>query len=311
MIIKRQHPPVGQPRRAWLAALACWVLAAPLAAAQAPDESVAVVTDLAGRAQLRRPGEQRPLAILDTLAARDLLQLGADAQVELAFTAGTGSVLRLSGPGHFRVRESDVLTHDAGARVERRDLAAAWHSLHIRPGMVGRASIALRGLAATQLSLRSPLGAQDAAGLRRLEWDQPYGHPAGAWDYTVRLIDDQGTLLFVTQSQERSIPVPDDLDFERGRDYLWTVQARAGSERHAYGAAEFHRVAADVEARMQAMMRAVIDVRRDPAQAESTAEEVLLALALEQAGMRTAAHRQWRALRPLRPALAGIDLPAP
>lgn len=315
MIIQHPHERIARALRVGVAALSACALATPQAAAPGPSGAashpVAVVTDLGGRSQLQRPGAQRALAILDTLNANDPLELAAGAFVELAFTAGTGTVLRLTGPGRFRVRAADVHARDPGARVERRDLAAAWRSLHIRPGMVGRASIALRGLAATQVTLRSPLGGEDAAGLHRLEWDQPYGHPAAPWDYTVRLIDDQGMLLFVTQSQERSIPVPADLDFERGRDYLWTVQARAGDERHADGAAEFHRIPADVEDRVNEMMRVVLDLRHDPQQPESNAEEVLFALALEQAGMRAAARRQWRALRPLRPALADVVLPAP
>jgi hypothetical protein len=266
--------------------------------------AVAVVTNLDGPAQLHRGAERHELAVLDVLLPGDELQLQTAAAAELAFTAGTGSVLQLTGPGRFRVRNGDVLARDPAARVERRDLAAAWRGLRIRPGLVGRASIALRGLAATQVSLRAPLGGQDGADLRRLEWDRPYGHPAGAWDYTVRIIDDQGTLLFVARSQERSVALPDSLDFERGRDYLWTVQAQAQDRSGVYGAAEFHRVAADVEAGMRALTQSVVALRRDPAQAESTAEEVLLALALEQAGLRNAAQRQWRALAPLRPALA-------
>lgn len=281
------------------------------AAAAPPDMAVAVVTDLAGGAQLRRSGQVRALAVLDGLQPHDQLQLAAGSVAELAFTAGTGSVLRLSGPGRFRVRAADVLSHDPGARVERRDLAAAWRGLRIRPGLVGRASIALRGFAETQVTLRAPLGGQDGAGLERLDWDRPYGNPAGAWDYTVRVIDDQGSLVFVAQVQERSLRLPADLQFDRGHDYLWTVQAQAPDRRPAYGAAEFHRVAEDAEARVQEMLRGVGALRRDPAQPESTAEEVLLALALEQAGMHAAAQRQWRALQVLRPALATLPRPVP
>ncbi len=290
--------------------LTCLVLGMALCAGSRCADSgttgpaVAVVTNLSGPAQLRRAAGQRPLAVLDVLQTGDQLQLKAATSLELAFTAGTGCVLQLTGPGRFSVRGGDVLTRDPGARVERRDLAAAWRGVRIRPGLVGRASIALRGLAANAVTLRTPLGGEDAAALQRLEWDQPYGHPAGPWGYTVRVIDDQGTLLFLAQSQERSVLVPATLEFERGRDYLWTVEAHAQDHASAYGAAEFHRVAADAEDGMQALWQSVIASRRNPAQPEPVAEEVLLALALEQSGLQNAAQRQWRALATVRPALA-------
>jgi len=266
--------------------------------------AVAVVTNLSGPAQLRRAAERRSIAVLDVLQAGDQLQLQATASLELAFTAGAGCVLQLTGPGRFSVRGNDVLTRDPGARVERRDLAAAWREVRIRPGLVGRASIALRGLAANAVTLRTPRGGEDGPALQRLEWNQPYGHPAGPWGYTVRVIDDQGALMFLAQSQERSVSLPATLEFERGRDYLWTVEAHAQDHASAYGAAEFHRVAADAEDGMQALWQSVMALRRDPAQPEPVAEEVLLALALEQSGLQNAAQRQWRALAIVRPALA-------
>jgi hypothetical protein len=275
------------------------------------DAVVAVVTDLSGPGQLRRGAVQRPLAVLAPLQALDQLRLPAGATAELAFTAGTGSVVRVAGPGRFQVGSADIRPRDPGARVERRDLAAAWRGMRIRPGMVGRASIALRGLPATQVSLRAPLGGQDADDLRRLQWDQPYGHHAGAWDYTVRVIDDQGALLFASESRERSVALPAGLAFERERDYLWTVQARSEDRRHAYGAAEFHRIAADAERDVQRILASVVQLRRDADQPESSAEEVLLALALDQAGLHGAAQRQWRALAALRPSLAALPLRAP
>jgi hypothetical protein len=117
-------------------------------------------------------------------------------------------------------------------------------------------------------------------------------------------VDGQGALVFTSQARERSVTLPAGLRLERGQDYLWTVQARAEGHRSAAGAAEFRRIAEDVEQRVREGTRDVVALRRDPAQAESSAEEVLLALVLEQAGLREAAQRQWQALVPLRPALA-------
>jgi hypothetical protein len=298
----------GRLRRAvgcgW-AAIACLTGAGALGAGP-PPFAVAVVTDLAGAGRLERESPGRRLAVLDTLQSGDRIGLLAGASAEIAFTAGSGSVLRLRGPGRFRIGEHGVQLIGAGASVERRDLAAAWRNVQIRTGLVGRASIALRGLAATQVRLREPIGGLAGAEPVRLQWDPPYGGHAGPWDYTVRLIDDQGKLLYEERAGDQSLVLPADLRLERNRDYLWTVQARDAQRRHAYGAAEFHRVAPEVEQRIDGLRQAVLAARRDPAQAESSAEEVLLAVAMDQAGLRNAAQRQLRELLPLRPALAPV-----
>jgi len=301
-----QHLPAPWLRRI-LAGLC--LLAALGARAAAPPPAVAVVTDLAGHAQLRRGGVQRPLVALDTLRAQDQLRLDAGAMAEIAFTAGTGSVLRLGGPGRFLVRAQDVLPRDRSGVAERRDLAAAWRGVQIRPGLVGRASIALRGLPATGVQLRAPIGAQVGDDLVRLQWDPPYGRPSAGWEYAVRVIDDQGTLLYAAQARAPGIDLPADLPIERGRDYLWTVQAQADGRRHVHGAAEFRRVPLEVEQRAQALVASVRAQRRDPAQPESSAEEVLLALVLDQAGLRQAAQRQWQGVARVRPALDAAAVP--
>lgn len=269
----------------------------------APAVAVAVVTDLTGRGKLHRNGQDGPLPILATLAPRDQLRLERGAVAELAFTAGTGSVLRLTGPGRFRVGEHDVKTRDAGALVERRDLAAALRNVQIRTGLIGRASIAMRGLPATRVGLRAPIGGVGAQTPLVLEWDPPYGGHSGAWNYAVRVIDDQGLLVYATEATGQNVALPESLPIERNRDYLWTVQARDADRRHAYGAAEFHRPAPEVEQRMVELTNVVAQARRDPELPESSAEEVLLAVVLEQAGLGDAAQRQLRALVPLRPAL--------
>ncbi len=269
-----------------------------------PALAVAVVTDLTGRGQLRHDGQDRSLPILATLAPRDQLRLEPGAIVELAFTAGAGSVLRLTGPGRFIVGEHDVKTRDAGARVERRDLAAGLRNVQIRTGLVGRASIAMRGFPATRVGLRAPIGGVGAQSPLVLEWDPPYGGHSGAWNYAVRVIDDQGVLVYATDATAQDVALPVSLPIERDRDYLWTVQARDADRRHAYGAAEFHRPAPEVERRMIELTNVVAQARRNPELPESSAEEVLLAVVLEQAGLGDAAQRQLRALAPLRPALA-------
>ena len=116
-----------------LALMACTALGMAMhpagwcAAAPAPGLPVAVVTDLAGHVQLRRPAGHRALSVLDVLQPGDQLQLDVAATAELAFTAETGTVLRLIGPGRFRVRTGDVLPRDAGALVERRRFSRGVH----------------------------------------------------------------------------------------------------------------------------------------------------------------------------------------
>ena len=272
---------------------------------------VAVVTDVDGKASICRSGHAHALAVLEALDRSDQLRLEAHARVEIAFTAGQGRVFSLSGPGRFALRADDVVGLDAGSRIVMRDLAGAWRALRIRPGAVGRASVSLRGVPGALFVLRSPVGAQLGNSVDELQWEQPFGLRSERWDYAVRVIDSQGSIIFSTRTHDTSVPLPRQRPWLREQTYLWTVEAIADDGRHTEAAAEFRIVDPGTEERIRALGRIVEQARSDAPGSSAIAEEVLLAMALEQAGLRNEADPKWRALAQARPAFGSLVLNRP
>ncbi len=274
---------------------------APVGARAAPP-AVAVVTDRAGGAWLQRAGRAESLAPLDVLYPGDRLRVAAGARVEIAFTGGAGRVVTLGGPGRFAVGADAVRSVDGAGRVQWRDLAAAWRALRIQPGAVGRASIALRGLRATDVPLRAPVGTQVADPPAALQWDAPYGRKGAPWDYRVRIVDPDGRQVYFAQTGGNRIALAPPPAWQRGVSYLWTVEALGSDGRRAVGRATFSLLDGDDQARLQSACAELARHRRNTPDGGPLAEDVLLALAYEQAGLPPQARQQWGAVARARPA---------
>ncbi len=280
---------------------------APSAAARAPavpgmdrtralPQTVALATGLSGPATLRHAGRIRPLAVLQALAPGDELQLAPGTSAEIVVAGPRQRVYALSGAGRYRLHGDEIVALEPRATVVVRDLLGEWRTLRLQPGPVGRASVALRGADESTLATRVPVGGQCAASLEFLRWDAPRTPPFDHWTYTVRLVDEQGREVLAAQTVEPLLALPRDLDWHRGAAYVWTVDAASEGGRRAEGAAEFRLVDAAVEARVAAAMAAAAAARDRPPRAVPAAEDVLLALLLDQAGLRNEADRQWRRL---------------
>lgn len=278
---------------------------------RAPTELLAVVTDAKGKAALVHAGRRHAVLVLDLLERSDELLLAQKAQVEIAFFAGPARVFLLSGPGRFVLGTEAVVSRDAGARIAVRDLAQAWRSVQIQPSLLGRASVVLRGSSAERLQLQAPVGAQLREAVDALRWKPPYGRGPQNWQYTVRLIDADGALVFSASTRDTEIALPADFPWLREQSYLWTVKATADDGRRAEAATEFRLVDRATQERMQLLVQIAQEANAQRPDADGTTEQVLLAIALEQAGLRSEADRRWRALATVRPAFASFAASRP
>ncbi|HYA66146.1 MAG TPA: hypothetical protein VEE84_05630 [Burkholderiaceae bacterium] len=279
--------------------------------AMASNAPLAVVTDIKGDAALVHAGRRRGVLVLDLLERSDELLVSAKAQVELAFFSGAPRVFVLSGPGRFAVRADAVVSRDAAARIAVRDLAEAWRTVQIRPGMLGRASVALRGSSVRRLQAQAPIGVQLEEALDALRWNPPYGPDSQNWQYSVRLIDADGALVFSVSTRATEVALPTNLPWQREQPYLWTVKAVADDGRRAESATEFRLVDRFTQERIQQLAQIAQEARALQPQADGTAEQVLFAIALDQAGLRSEADRRWRALASVRPAFASFAAARP
>jgi hypothetical protein len=294
-----------------MAALLCGASAASEPPAMASNAPLAVVTDRKGDAVLVHAGRRRGVLVLDLLERSDELVLSAKAHVELAFFSGAPRVFLLWGPGRFALRADAVVSPDAGARIAVRDLAEAWRTVQIRPGLLGRASVALRGSSVRRLQVQAPIGVQVEGALDALRWNPPYGPDSQNWQYSVRLIDADGALVFSASTRATQVALPADFPWQREQPYLWTVKAVADDGRRAESETEFRLVDRATQERMQQLAQIAQEAHALPPQADGTAEQVLLAIALDQAGLRSEADRRWRALAAVRPAFASFAAARP
>ena len=273
----------------------------PLPAADAP---LAVVTDVDGKAGRLRAGHSRALVALDVLERSDQLLLPARARVEIAFFSGMPRVFVLTGPGRFALRGDAVIGLGGSGAVLVRDLDLAWRTLQIRPALLGRASVALRGAPGAGLEVQAPVGAQLDVALDALRWRPPYGRSGQNWEYAVRLIDAQGAVVFSASTRDTAIALPAHTPWVREQPYLWTVDAVGDDGRRVGAAAEFLVLDRATQERLDVLAQITERARTQQTDAQGTVEEVLLAIALEQAGLRSEADRRWRAVASTRPAFA-------
>lgn len=292
-------------------ALPLSALAASELPASVANGSLAVVTNVTGKAALLHAGRRHGVVALDLLERSDELALEKNSQVEIAFFSGIPRVFLLSGPGRFALRADAVVSADAGARIGVRDLAQAWRTVQIRPGMVGRASVALRGSSAQALPVQAPVGLQLEEALDALRWQPPYGRGPQNWQYAVRLIDADGAVVFSAVTRDTEVALPATLTWLREQPYLWTVKASADDGRRAESATEFRLVDRTTQEHMQLLSQIAQAAHAQRPDADGTAEQVLLAIALEQAGLRSEADRRWRALAAARPAFASFAATPP
>jgi len=287
------------------------------ASPQAPGARalVAVITDLQGGVQVEiaqgtvQEGahRRRGADVLATLAAGDELVLAAGARLELAFTAPPAQVLSLQGPCHARVLAQGVRTREASCAPVARALDAVWEQLRIQPGLLGRASVSLRGVEEPFLRLESPLGPQLPEALGVLRW-QAWPDCGPRCAYTVRLLDAAGEERLVQLTDETHFALPARLQWRAGEPCLWSVSATAPDGRSITAHAQFVLVDADTATRIAQLSAALADSPPGAGHDDTAAraEHVLLLLALEHEGLRDAARPRWAHLAQARPAFARL-----
>lgn len=266
--------------------LAAWLALAPATAA-GPSRArpVALVTDLQGTASRDAGGA---LSILAELPAGSRVSLAGDGRVRIMMLADSRQ-FDLLGPGAFTIQADGPQAGGGGRVTPGPALASALRDLRLRPARIAQASLALRGDPLTR-----PLELTWPVGLRLLE---PPGHfawnPApGATGYNFQLLDGNGRLLHETATAAPRVDAPADLRLDPGGFYAWRVRARLDGGGEASAWAEFG--LADAELRQR------VEETRASTGAD-VSDRLLLALFLDQQGLKDEARRVWQELARERP----------
>lgn len=271
----------------WLRSLPLLVaIPASMADAQAgPPPAVALVIEIAGSVQREEgsgPARRRvPLDLVAEVRPGDVIALGAQSSAVLAYT-GQDRIDEAHGPGRVRAGAESAVAIDASARIVQRPLPPALGALRIKPVTAAQASIVMRG-GGDALELLSPTGPQLEARARLLRWRAD----AAKAEFVVRLIDDDGAVVFEAATDGTELALPASLSLAREREYVWTLDAAFGGGGRATTAAAFSLVPALVESRIDAARAEAGDV---------FSSRVALAVALEQLGLQQEADEAWHAL---------------
>jgi hypothetical protein len=210
---------------------------------------VAIVTEIAGPARIVVGGRTRDPEVADSVQEGSIVALERDARIDLTYPA-EGSVYELWGPGRFIVRHGAVEWRSGSGQLTRRDLAPALRALRIHAeGSALQGSAVMRGASAPELQADGPSGSRLAHDPLRLCWRSL----GPQWSYRVRLIDDDGIVLFERQTDDSQFHLAGAAEFRAGAPYLWHVLATGPNSQSAEAAGQFRRLDPESE---QALLQA-------------------------------------------------------
>jgi hypothetical protein len=267
---------------AWRVALLvlCLNWAAPACAqavAPAVATPVAIITEAKGALRILAHGHLAPSEVTSPVEPGAVLALEREARAVLAYP-GSGSIYELRGPGRFVARTSGVERLSGPGSLVQRDLASALRALKIRPEATSvQGSTAMRGAGGLVLQAWGPAHSQRAPDAMVVCWT-----PLGLnWSYQIRLIDDDGHVVFDVHTNGARLPLPELRMLRPGAAYLWQVLARGPNGQSAEAVGQFERLDPSTEQALQ-QARSVL------ASGDAT-DRTLYAIALRQHGLVPAA----------------------
>ncbi|HEX4596910.1 MAG TPA: hypothetical protein VH278_03930 [Burkholderiaceae bacterium] len=221
------------------------LLAAPDCARAEPGTTrlVAIVTEVEGSARLIIGSRVTSPEVADPVEQGVIVVLERNARIVLTYPVG-GAIYELHGPGRFVVQSEAVQARGGSGRLARRDLIPALRALRIQPdGSTLQGSAAMRGTIVQELEPEGPRGTQLARDPIRLCWRSL----GPQWNYRVRLIDDEGSVLFETRTADPAFELPATVPLQPNVPYLWHVMAIGPYGQSSDGAGQFRRLDPDSE----------------------------------------------------------------
>jgi hypothetical protein len=232
--------------KAWLIACALAALST-LPGSAAADSGggrlVAIVTEVDGSARILVRGRTFSPEVADPVQDGAIVVLEQGARIVLTYPVA-GSIYELQGPGRFVAHSDAVESRSRSGRLAKRDLVPALRALRIRPeGSTLQGSAAMRGGTVAQLQVDGPNGSLLTRDAISLCW-KPLGPQ---WIYRVRLIDDDGNVVFEAQTPDSVFQLPSTVPLDANAAYLWHVLATGPNAQSAEAAGEFRRLDPDSE----------------------------------------------------------------
>ena len=271
--------------RGWrlLALIAIILSALGVLATSARAQSIALVTDVAGR--VSGPGT---ITILSEIPADARLQLEAGSRLVVLYLK-SGDEYTFGGPAQiqFRAAEPQVVS---GAKPQKKTgPLGKGGNVTIKPVGVAQAAYVMRSSRTTaRIRLLSLSGTRTLETAPEFRWQaiEP------GMKYRFELTDDTGRSLYESEVQSTSLKLPASVALKESSSYTWEVSTRTPDNRRYVSAGDFTLAPADLRTQAQALR---------PAPSAPVSDRVAYAAWLEQAELRDEARKYWQALSKERP----------
>lgn len=255
--------------------------------AAAETESIAMVTDLTGKAAALEKSGKRSISILYEIKPNTKVQLNDKSRMVVVYIE-SGQEYEISGPSkvQFNSTQPDSIR---GNKPSKRN-ALLWvggNSIRIKPGMLAQAAIVMRGTEAT-VKLLNLVETLTLEAQPEFHWGP--AHPG--LNYRFILKNDTGKVLLETVMEGTSYKLPASIVLDDKQIYRWEITSLplVGARHSASG--DFGVASSDLRKMAE-------DIR--PQGAAPLSERVAFAIWLDHMKLKNEAHKYWKAAAAERP----------
>jgi hypothetical protein len=260
-----------------------------VASGAAGEPSVAMVTDLEGKAVVVDDVRKPAVAILSEIRQDAKVQLEAGGRL-VAVYLGSGQTWEMKGPAVVTFRPQQPES-ESGAKPQPRGNALSKGSkeIRIKPVAVAQAAIVMRSIKPSlKLKLLNPLGH------KTLDERPVFAWKSLAPDLTYRfaLLDDTGKTLYEAGVNDSSLQLPAQFQLKEAATYTWVVSTQHPDGSVFSNASDIALASADLRRQVEALR---------PAGNAPFSERIAFAAWLEQMALRDEARKYWKAAVAERP----------
>jgi len=260
-----------------------------IASSAAGEPSVAMVTDLEGKAVMLADIRKPAVTILSEIRQDTRVQIEAAARL-VAVYLNSGQSWEMKGPAVvvFRPQQPES---ESGAKPQPlgNALSKGSKEIRIKPVAVAQAAIVMRSVKPSlKLKLINPLGN------KTLE-----ERPLFAWKgivpdipYRFALLDETGKALYETTVNDTSLQLPAQVHLKEAATYTWMVSTQHPDGSTFSNASDFSLASADLRRQVESLR---------PAANSPFSERIAFAAWLEEMALRDEARKYWKAAAAERP----------
>ena len=251
-------------------------------------QSIAMVTDLVGKAQIQGDEQKPNVSILAEIDADRKVRLESDATL-VAIYLKSGYEYSFRGPALIQFKANAPIALSGATPQQRAPALTKDTQIRIKPVGVVQSAFVMRSARPTaRIKLLSPNGA------KILDLN-----PVFRWrgienilTYQFKLTDDAGRTLFETSVDGNALKLPPQVSLKEGTSYTWEIAARTADGSGYSSVGDFAVAPTELRAQVESLR---------PRKDLQLSERVAFAAWLEQLELKEEARKYWKELSAERP----------